>query len=137
MWQRDTSLLDELERIEEALGHNRHLANVREFVTRQRSATVTLATTAHAIGISQSHLARLFQTKVGTSFHRWLTLRRVRSAIALMRERPITATQAAHLSEFTSYRSFARAVKNAVGLSPSMFRRQMQAMQQPRRQICK
>lgn len=60
--------LDELERVEEALRQYRHLAKAREFVNGQPRATVTLTTTAHAIGISQSHLARLFQEKVGMSF---------------------------------------------------------------------
>lgn len=123
---REASPLDQLERIEEALGCYRHLANVRELVYGQPSATVTLATAAKAIGVSQCHLARLFQEKVGTSFHYWMTLRRSHTAMMLMRERPVTASEAARLSGFASYRSFARAFKEVVGLSPSIYRRQAQ-----------
>lgn len=121
--------LDELERFDEALDHYRHLANVRAFVNGQPSAAITLATAAHAIGVSHSHLARLFQEKVGTSFHHWLTLRRIRTAMKLMHERPITAFQAAHLCGFASYRSFARAFKAIVGLSPATYRKQVEQSQ--------
>lgn len=122
----EASPFDELKRIDEALGYYRHLANVRAFVNSQPEATVSLANSAQAIGISQSHLARLFREKVGTSFHHWLTLRRINTAMNLMREKPVTAFQAAHLSGFASYRSFARAFKEVVGLPPSIYRKQAQ-----------
>lgn len=119
------SPLDELDRIDRALDYCRHLANVRTFVNGRPHAAITLAVAAQAIGISQSHLARLFQERVGTSFHRWLTLRRVHTAIQLMHERPLTALQAAHLSGFASYRSFARAFREIVGFAPSIYRKQV------------
>jgi AraC-like DNA-binding protein len=117
----EASPFHELAWIEEALSQHRHLSKVREFVHGQSRDPVTLAIAARAIGISQSHLARLFQKKLGTSFHHWLTLRRVCAALEVMRERPTTAFQAAHLSGFASYRSFARAFKVIVGVSPSVY----------------
>lgn len=117
-----TSTFDELQRIEEALGSYRHLANLRAFVDGQGDATVTLAGAAEAIGVSRCHLARLFQEKVGASFHQWLTLRRIYFAMKLMNERPITAMQTSHLVGFSSYRSFARAFTKVVGVPPSMYR---------------
>lgn len=127
--------LNELERIEEAFDHCRHLANVRAFVSSRSGDGIALAATALAIGLSQSHLARLFHERVGTSFHRWLTLRRIRAAVQLMHERPITALQAADMAGFASYRSFARAFREIVGLAPSIYRKQ--ARQCRSRQNCK
>lgn len=124
--------LDELERIDKAFDHCRHLANVRAFVTgRSGGDAITLAAAARAIGISQSHLARLFQERVGTSFHRWLTLRRINAAVQLMHERPVTALQAADMAGFVSYRSFARAFREVVGLAPSIYRKQARQCRSP------
>lgn len=119
------SSLDELERIDEALGRYRHLVNLRTFVDGRPSPTVTLASAAQGIGISRSHLARLLHEKVGTSFQHWLTLKRVYAAMVLM-QAPVTLIQAAHLSGFASYRSFARAFKDVVGVSPSAYRKQLE-----------
>lgn len=56
-----------------------------------------LTAAARAIGVSHSHLARLFQQKAGTSFLRWLTLRRLRVAVQLMHERPATSLETGEL----------------------------------------
>lgn len=120
------SIVDQLERIESTLGHYRHLSNVRAYVDGRNSSPVSLATAAHAIGISQSQLSRLFQDKIGVSFRTWVTLRRVRVAMELMRDRQMPAYEAAYVSGFAHYRSFARTFKGIAGMAPSRYRRMVE-----------
>jgi AraC-like DNA-binding protein len=119
----DFSWLRQLESIDEALGYYRHLSSVSAFIDNQRLSRVTIAVVAQAIGISPNHLSRLFQEKLGVSFHDWLTLRRVREATRLLQARQISASQAAHVSGFASYRSFVRAFKDVIGITPTKYRK--------------
>lgn len=91
------SLLEELEKIGKAVDDCRHLTHVRSLVNGWSGEALTLTAAARAIGVSHCHLARLFQQKAGTSFLRWLTLRRLRVAVQLMHERPATSLETGEL----------------------------------------
>lgn len=121
--RRLSSLRADLKRIEDSLYYYRHLSALRSFVENQSLDSVTLTRAAEAIGISPSQLSRLFTEKTGTSFRSWLALRRVVVAMELMCERQVLACEAARLSGFASYRSFARTFKQTVGINPSTYGR--------------
>lgn len=122
----EASLLSQLARFDKALAYYRHLADIPAFVDRQAASRITLHMVARAVGLSQSQLSRIFQEKVGISFHRWLTLRRLHAAMELMRERQLSAAEAAYLSGFASYRSFTRTFRKFVGTTPSKYRKQVE-----------
>lgn len=84
---------------------------------------VSRAEIAHAVALSEPHLARLFKAATGSSLMQRLTEHRMARARALLLEtsRPITVI--AGEVGFASFSHFALVFKRTVGVTPSDYRR--------------
>jgi len=83
-----------------------------------------LETLADACGISVSHFARSFRRSFGTSAHRYLILKRVESAKALLSETNDSLVEVAAQTGFSDQAAFTRAFANVVGGTPAKWRRE-------------
>jgi transcriptional regulator GlxA family with amidase domain len=83
-----------------------------------------LETLADACGISVSHFARSFRRSFGTSAHRYLILKRVEIAKALLSETNDSLVEVAAQTGFSDQAALTRAFANVVGGTPAKWRRE-------------
>ena len=83
-----------------------------------------LETLADECGISVSHFARSFRRSFGTSAHRYLILKRVEIAKALLSEANNSLVEVAAQTGFSDQAAFTRAFANVVGATPAKWRRE-------------
>jgi AraC-like DNA-binding protein len=83
----------------------------------------SLADLARAVGLSASHLSRLFTTQMGLSISRFRNQQRLQRFVRLYGNgRRTTALAAAHQAGFGSYAQFYRVVRQETGRNPSALR---------------
>lgn len=97
------------------------LEQVFSYIEAHLGETITLADTARHFWVSESKISQTFRRKMGSSFHRCVTQRRLIEAKSLI-------VQGVPLNEvhgrvgFTDYSTFFRAFKREYGIAPSEFR---------------
>jgi len=79
---------------------------------------------ADECGISVSHFARSFRRSFGTSAHRYLILKRIEIAKALLSETNNSLVEVAAQTGFSDQAAFTRAFANVVGATPAKWRRE-------------
>jgi AraC-like DNA-binding protein len=83
----------------------------------------SLADLARTVGLSASHLSRLFTTQMGLSISRFRNQQRLQRFVRLYGNgRRTTALAAAHQAGFGSYAQFYRVVRQETGRNPSALR---------------
>ncbi|MGB9238616.1 MAG: AraC family transcriptional regulator, partial [Terriglobales bacterium] len=85
---------------------------------------VRLETLAHECGLSVSHFARSFRKSFGTSAHRYLILKRVELAKALLSGTNKTLVEIAAQIGFSDQAALTRTFANVVGVTPAKWRRE-------------
>lgn len=98
------------------------LDQVLSYVEQHLSEKLTLADIARHFFISESTITQTFRKKMGVSFYRCVTQRRLISAKALI-ERGIPLESVAEQVGFSDYSSFFRAFKQEYGISPRQYRK--------------
>ena len=73
-------------------------------------------------GFSKFHFSRLFKEFTGTSFYKYLNVRRISHAERLLLDPQLNVTDAAVLSGFNSISAFMRMFKIIKGCTPTEFR---------------
>lgn len=98
------------------------LDRLMAYIEENLSQKITLADTAGHFYISQSTVTQLFRKKLGVSFYRFVTQRRLIWAKALIQEgKPLE--QIAEQVGFSDYSVFYRAFRQEYGISPRQFRK--------------
>ena len=92
------------------------------FVSDHLQEKITVADTARQLHVSESTLTHLCTRRLGLSFYRYVTLRRLDRARQLMSGCSNLGT-VAELSGFCDYTAFFRAFKQEYGLTPSEYRK--------------
>lgn len=98
------------------------LDQVLAYVEEHLAEKITMADVAHHFFISESTITQTFRKKMGVSFYRCVTQRRLIAAKALI-ERGIALEAVAEQVGFSDYSSFFRAFKQEYGISPRQFRK--------------
>lgn len=83
---------------------------------------ITLPDIAARFWVSQSTISQLFRKKMGISFYRYVTLRRLTEAKVLIKT-GIPMDQVSIAVGFQDYSTFYRAFKSEFGISPAQFRK--------------
>ncbi len=97
------------------------LDRVMAYVERHLAEKISLADTAKHFYVSESSISHLFRQKLGVSFYRCVTQRRLIAAKELIfRGQPLE--EVARVSGFGDYSTFYRAFKREYGISPKQFR---------------
>lgn len=95
---------------------------VLAYIEEKLSTHITLADTAKRFFVSESTISHTFKEKMGTSFYRLITQRRLIAAKTLILE-GIPMDEVAQSVGFGDYSGFYRAFKQEFGISPRQFRR--------------
>ena len=106
----------------QAFSYYGRLTPVRAYVDTHLSQPLSLEAAARLAGLERKYFSAYFHSKVGTTFSEWLRIVRVDRAMELLRAHDDTIIRVAFASGFRDVRTFERAFKRHIGLSPSVFR---------------
>jgi len=106
----------------EAFTYYDRLSPVLEFVTAHVSTPISLDAAAKLAGLERKYFSAFFHSKVGATFTEWVRILRVSRAMELMRVRDDSIVRIAFAAGFRDVRTFERAFKRYVGLSPKAYR---------------
>ena len=86
------------------------------------SEKITLPDVAARFWVSQSTISQLFRKKMGVSFYRYVTIRRLSEAQLLIQS-GLPMDQVSISVGFQDYSTFYRAFKAEYGISPAQYRK--------------
>jgi len=92
------------------------------YIEENLAQKITLEDTARQLYVSESTLSQAFRKKMGVSFYRCVTQRRLIAAKALIPE-GVLLEQVGEQVGFSDYSSFYRAFKQEYGISPRQYRK--------------
>lgn len=101
------------------------LDQVLAYVEDHLSEKITLDEVAHHFFVSQSTISQTFRQKLGVSFYRCVTQRRLITAKALI-EQGVPLETVSQQVGFTDYSSFYRAFRQEYGISPRQYRKRQE-----------
>ena len=90
------------------------------YIEKNLSQKITLEETAHHFYVSVSTITQLFRQKMGTSFYRCVTQRRLITAKTLIGEGK-SLEDVSRAVGFSDYSSFYRAFKKEYGITPRQY----------------
>jgi len=97
------------------------LSQIERYVDENLENHITLQTIASHFQVSVSTVTQLYQYRVGTTFHQFLTGRRMAVAEELIRQ-GVPLEEVGKRIGYTDHSSFYRAFKQAFGVSPREFK---------------
>ena len=97
------------------------LDRIAAFVEENYAKSITIADLARVMFVSSSTVSHLFKQKMGVSFYRYVTQRRLIAAKALIEKGLLLETVATEAG-FQDYSGFYRAFKQEYGISPRQYR---------------
>lgn len=99
------------------------LDRITGYVEAHLAERITVADIATRFWVSQSTVSQLFRKKMGISFYRYVTMRRLRESKVLIHS-GLPMDQVSISVGFQDYSSFYRAFKSEFGISPAQYRKQ-------------
>lgn len=98
------------------------LDRILAYVETHLAQRITLEDTAKRFWVSQSTITQTFRERMGVSFYRCVTQRRLISAKSLI-EQGVSMEEAGRQVGFADYSTFYRAFKKEYGISPRQYRK--------------
>ena len=97
---------------------------IRAYVDLHLTEKITLKMIAGYCGVSVSTVTQLFQKKLGTTFHEYVTCRRMETAVALIRQ-GVPLEQVGKQVGYQDHSTFYRAFRQYTGASPREYRNKL------------
>jgi AraC-like DNA-binding protein len=105
--------------------NSRIYANELTYVNRHFKESITLNDVAEHVGYSPVYLSKIFKSRHGVSFKKYLLHKRLGFARSLLLSTSQTITEISVQAGFTNLTHFSKAIKDYYGVSPSDFRDNM------------
>lgn len=100
---------------------------VVRYIYAHACENITIASAAHDLGISESHLSHLFAQQFHVNFRSFINAIRIDKATMLMRDPFMTLTQIYYLCGYENTRTFRRAFVQETGMLPAAYMRSVRA----------
>jgi AraC family transcriptional regulator len=107
----------------EAKLDDRRVADAIDFMQAHLERSIDLAAIARPTGLSPSHFARRFRTKVGQAPHRYLMRLRIERAQRLLSETGTSIAEIAFACGFANQEHLTRLFKRSCGSTPAAYRK--------------
>ncbi len=98
------------------------IATIVDYITENYKTIDNLDMLANKFFISKQHLCDLFKAYTNTSIFKYINVLKVHSASELLTKTPLSLTEIAKKSGFTSLANFSKTYKSYTGLSPLKYR---------------
>jgi AraC family transcriptional regulator len=96
---------------------------VVEYINDRLETDLSLPELAGVVGLNPDYFARTFKQTTGVSPHRYVLLKRIDRACALLKDSPISIVEISQRSGFASQSAFTTAFGRIQGITPSAYRR--------------
>jgi AraC family transcriptional regulator len=103
----------------------RQMRRVLDYIEAHLTGELGLVELAAIAGLSPHHFGEAFKISVGKSPHRFVTERRVRRALELLRDKDRSVAEIAQAAGFSSQSRLTENFRRVTGLTPGRFRRSM------------
>ena len=104
--------------------YQKYIFSVQEYIQLNYSKSIKISEIATKLGLSRSHLYRVFKNAKGMSIEEYLIEIRTRAAKTLLSETQFSCTSIASLVGYSHYATFFRIFKQRTGLTPQEYRAQ-------------
>lgn len=94
------------------------LSKVKQYVEQNSSASITLPQAAHIAGMEKTYFSKYFRERTGICFKDWIGLVRIKRAVPMLTNHDHNITELAFAVGFQDLRTFERAFKKFVGVTP-------------------
>lgn len=115
----------------ERLRSLRLLRQVRDRMDREFAEPLDLDVLARSVHMSSGHLSRRFKQAYGESPYSYLMTRRIERAMTLLRRGELSVTDVCFAVGFSSLGTFSTRFTEVVGVTPSVYRRDVGALSIP------
>jgi AraC family transcriptional regulator len=102
---------------------NARLRRVLDHIDQHLEEQIALADLARLANLSTFHFSRMFTAAIGLPPCRFVSRRRLETAMAMLAVGRLPLSEIAHRSGFSSQASFSRAFRRATGMTPGEYRR--------------
>ena len=94
------------------------LAKIKRHVEQHYAEPFTLADAAQIAALEKTYFSKVFKEKVGVSFGDWLARERIKRTLLMLMDHDHRITDLAFAVGFADLRTFERAFKKYVGMTP-------------------
>ena len=118
------SLLLDCVELEKTTPHNATISQILNYCQEHCTEHLSLDLLSRELGLSVSHISRIFSKKLKISFSDYINGLRLNIAVNLMNTSKITVTKAAAYAGFPTIRTFNRVFMEQYGMTPSQYRKE-------------
>lgn len=97
------------------------IAQAIEYINTNYAQDISLESCANHVGVSYTHMSRIFSRETGTRFSEYLNSIRIKKAKALILQNQLKMKEIVSLSGFNNYNYFFKVFKEITGVTPNDF----------------
>ncbi len=108
-------------RLDASMSSNETIYYIMKAIDDHLTTINSISEFSQQLGYHPCYLSHHFKKKTGMTLQEYIARKKIERAIGLLRFSPLSITQVAERSGFSTLQSFSRAFKRITGLSPSRF----------------
>lgn len=102
--------------------NNELIIKTKKFIEENHCYTINIETLAKDLGISKSHLSKIFKEREKISIVNYITKTRINKSLELLKDRKLKIIEIAYTVGFHSLSNYYRCFKRQIHLTPNEFR---------------
>ena len=111
-----------LEKVNNDFAHQKHIAKVQEYIQKNYTKEIKISEFATQLGLSRSHLFRIFKNYTGKSIEEYVVSVRMNTARSLLIDTELSCSSIALMVGYAHYTTFFKMFKTYTGLTPQQYR---------------
>jgi len=103
--------------------NNESIEELKSFIESNYSSAINIEGLARDLGVSRSHLAKIFKERENISIVDYITKTRINKSLELLKARDLEITDIAYAVGFQSLSNYYRCFKKQIHLTPGEFKK--------------